>query len=378
MGCDKAKVFGLLGGLLLLLLRPSFALGAPIPTLEANFSGGGGIIVGASTATCNSAAKGGLRYNTTSNQFEYCDSAAWTPLAANPACADSTPAAFSFTDQTGIAASTLTTSNIVQITAIICNVTVSVSGSGSPQWQICSDAACNTVVVDWTNVSAAIASGQYLRVRLTSAAVGNSTANVTVAVGGLSDQWSVTTVLNCTGSPAVGTVCPDGTVYAGTSPDGNVKMYATRCDMGMTWDGSACGSSRLQTSYNNGSGTWAVTGFTSASDGDGNTAGLAALTAPPGAYLAAKFCADLVTVSEVDGTTPITDWYLPSSGESSVLYSGRTAIGNFDTTSSGNPGYYWTSTEVSNAYAITQRFYTPTSGSTAKSAQHSVRCVRHD
>lgn len=364
-------------GLCVLLIAPRVAAGAVIPTLESNFSGGGGIIVGPSTATCDSTTKGGLRFNSSSNQFEYCDSAAWTPLAVNPACSDSTPGAFSFTDQTGVAVSTLTTSNIVQIAAISCNVTVSVSGSGSPQMQICSDAACSTLVVDWTSVSTTIASGQYLRVRLTSGSTGNLKRSLTVAVGGLSDQWDVTTVQNCTGSPAVGTVCPDGSVYAGISPDGNVKMYTTRCDAGMTWDGSACTGSNTQTSWNNGSNTWAVTGFTSATDGDGNTAGLAALTAAPGAYLSAKYCADLVVTSEVDGTTQITDWYLPSTSELQLLYSGRVSVGSFDT-STATTSYYWSSSETGNAWASALRFNTAIVSTPTKNTLYSVRCVRHD
>jgi hypothetical protein len=73
-----------------------------------------------------------------------------------------------------------------------------------------------------------------------------ATTLTTITVGGVSDQWSVqTTTDGCAaGSPAVGTVCADGTVYAGLSPDGNVKMYTTPAEDGMStlgWDNGYTG-----------------------------------------------------------------------------------------------------------------------------------------
>jgi hypothetical protein len=51
---------------------------------------------------------------------------------------------------------------------------------------------------------------------------------------------------------------------------------------------------------------------------------------------AAYYCENL----NINGQT---DWYLPSIPELQVLYTNRTAIGNFYT---GSPPYYWTSTEA--------------------------------
>lgn len=55
--------------------------------ISSNFSGAGGgaVIVGASTTTCNGSAEGGLRYNDTKSCIEYCDASAWT--CTSPFCA---------------------------------------------------------------------------------------------------------------------------------------------------------------------------------------------------------------------------------------------------------------------------------------------------
>ena len=63
----------------------------------------------------------------------------------------------------------------------------------------------------------------------------------------------------CAGSPSPGDVCADGSVYAGLSPDGNVKMYTTPADAG-------------QFPWNNGNnGGWVATGQTSLVTGETNT-----------------------------------------------------------------------------------------------------------
>jgi len=92
----------------------------------------------------------------------------------------------SFTDQTGVVPSTLTTSNTITVTlnGSALPVPVSVSGAGSPQ--------ININGTGWVT-SGSIYSGQTLQVQLTSSS-SNSTANAaTVVVGGTSDTWNVTT-----------------------------------------------------------------------------------------------------------------------------------------------------------------------------------------
>lgn len=72
------------------------------------------------------------------------------------------------------------------------------------------------------------------------------------------------------------------------------------------------------------------------------------------------------------------DWYLPSLNELSILYSGKGAIGNFDTSG----GWYWSSTEPTGSYnylsAWIQRFSDGTQNFTSgvKNYAYFVRCVR--
>lgn len=71
---------------------------------------------------------------------------------------------------------------------------------------------------------------------------------------------------------------------------------------------------------------------TSLTDGEGNTAILAALN--PGEYSAADACAG----EDFGGHD---DWYLPARNQLTTLYTYRVAIGGF----SGGTGYYWASTD---------------------------------
>lgn len=106
---------------------------------------------------------------------------------------DTTPDPFSITDQTAVALSTLTTSNIVQITGLTATAAISVAGGGTPQFQVCSDASCTGVVVNWTATANTIANNQYVRTRLTSSASQSTLLTSTVTIGGVSDAFDVTT-----------------------------------------------------------------------------------------------------------------------------------------------------------------------------------------
>ncbi|MCD8498207.1 MAG: hypothetical protein LRZ85_09190 [Alphaproteobacteria bacterium] len=108
----------------------------------------------------------------------------WSVTTEAPAV-DTTPDAFDFTDQTDVATSTLTTSNSITINGINADTSVSVSGDGSPQISINGGA--------WAT-SGSITNGQSLQVRLTSSATNSDAYSVTVSVGGVTDDWSVTTV----------------------------------------------------------------------------------------------------------------------------------------------------------------------------------------
>lgn len=182
----------------------------------------GAVIVGQTTNTCNASMDGAIRYNSAGKFLEYCNGSAWAALGntlatrsdvlitnvqdgqalaynsgltkwVNNAC-DNTPDAFSFTDLTQQARSSVISSDIVQIAGISCSIDVSLSGEGIPEFRICSDSACTSVVTNWTRTKSPVVSGQYVQFRLNSSPLPEITYTATLTVGSASDSWSVTTV----------------------------------------------------------------------------------------------------------------------------------------------------------------------------------------
>ena len=275
--------------------------------------------------------------------------------------------AFSFTDQTGAPLSTLTTSNTITPTPSCASGTtssVSVSGSGSPQISIAGGT--------W-GTSGTMNPGDTLQVRLTSSASYSTALTATVTIGSTTSNWSVTTAGDCTSSPAVGTVCLDGTVYAGLTV-GGTPMYAARCDVGQTWNGAACTGARTTIPWNNGNSTgYTTTSVTNNNDGKTNTASLVTIDSDSGVagtqpHQAAAYC-------HADSEDGYSDWYLPAANELNTLYGNHAAIGNFDTSGI----YYWSSTESNNTTAWDQKFDNGASNVyNNKSTAYYVRCVRHN
>ncbi|MBU0858641.1 MAG: DUF1566 domain-containing protein, partial [Alphaproteobacteria bacterium] len=150
-------------------------------------------------------------------------------------------------------------------------------------------------------------------------------------------------------SPAIGQLCLDGTRYAGTTPDGGGKMFATAADQsaGIRWSSEQV-----------------LTGINNANSGSSNQAWVEA-NKSLAIYPAFGLCADLTTGGH-------TDWYLPSANELLVLFTNRVAIGGF------SPGdKYWSSTEATSANARTYTFYGPFFDNDAKTnVNWAVRCVR--
>jgi hypothetical protein len=155
------------------------------------------------------------------------------------------------------------------------------------------------------------------------------------------------------------------------SPDaGGVKMFTQRCDIGQSWNGTNCTGTRIAPTWNNGSATWTPTNLLSAVTGQANTTALttAPLNVDGGApYYAAQDCDTL-------NENGHTDWYLPARNELNVLYTGKTAIGNFDVSGSS----YWSSTEgANNTYAWYERFSDGyQSNYVSKNSSYILRCVR--
>lgn len=97
---------------------------------------------------------------------------------------DLEPDAFSFTDVTAQAFNTVITSDSVVISGINAATPVTISGDGSPQFRINGGA--------W-GTTGNITNGQSLELRLTSANADTTMRSATVDVGGVTDQWDVTT-----------------------------------------------------------------------------------------------------------------------------------------------------------------------------------------
>lgn len=315
---------------------------------------------------------GMVRYNSTLPAVEAYVSNTWAPVSLS-AC-DNVAAYPSFANQTGLTISTLTSSNIALITGLDsgCNVTVGVSGTGgSPEYRVCSDAACSSVVQTWGSANTSFdMQGKYLQLRATSSASVATSYTITAAIGPLSATWIISTGIS--GCSPAGTVCADGTIYAGLS-GASTPMYTTRCDLGQSWSGAACTGSRLTYAWNNGNNSGqTTTSQTGTTDGKTNTANLVtidsdSLTSGVQQHKAAQACKDLTD-------SGYSDWYLPASSEVSTLYTNKTAIGNFDT--SGN--LYWTSSESSNSSAIYAVFNSSSLSTTYKYLASYVRCVRTD
>ena len=341
--------------------------------------------VGESTTTRDSSMVGGMRYSTAETCIEVCNGTdGWTCMA--PGGCDYISADFTFTNQTDLAVSTLYTSNIVLLTGMDAGcstgIKLSAPSGGSPEYRICNNSDCSSVDIDWTGTenTSVVLQGKYLQLRATSAAGTGSTRNFTVTVGitGVATKaitWSLTTYYITCGNYPIGYACSDGTIYVGTSPDGNVPMYATRCDDGQSWDGSACSGTRTTRTWNNGEDDWInatpdecgsipacdVTGEThtatlGTTDSDSDTIGNQF-------HAAAKYCNDF----NVSGRF---DWYLPSAAELNVIFSNASVVSGLAAAN------YWSSSEYDLDEALAQNMSTGASSAVTKNQALNIRCVR--
>jgi hypothetical protein len=160
-----------------------------------------------------------------------------------------------------------------------------------------------------------------------------------------------------------GTVCGDGSIYAGFTPDGNVRMFTTPADAG-------------QFDWNDNNTNYTDVGFVEYVSGETSTNALVTIdsdSVTPGVQLheAAQYCYDLVAHGK-------DDWYLPARDELNVVYQNRVAIGGFNLSGSDPTGFYWSSSQSgTNAInARRQSFNTGVDDSEFKGQDSTVRCVR--
>lgn len=323
----------------------------PTTALQVN----GSLRVGDGGETCDGSVEGSVRYDTAAKVFEGCDGVSWKELVSSPC--DQLPTAFEFIDIPDATTSNLVSSDIVQITGLDdlgCNVDVSISGGGVPQYRICNNSSCGSVVIDWTaGITNMDMQNKYIQLRTTSSASVLTTNTVTVYIGPQSDKWYVTTddpsdPCAVVGIGDEGTVCADGSLYAGDSPAGGA-LFVPRCVSGRTWNGAICTGVRTKYPWNDGIGwkdTSLVNCFNYLScdiDGEANTNTLITEDGNSSMvgiqmHIASQYCADLIMHGR-------NDWFLPSIRELEVVYNNRVAIGDF-VVSGGTASRYWSSSEA--------------------------------
>ncbi|MFB9151636.1 Lcl domain-containing protein [Roseovarius ramblicola] len=177
----------------------------------------------------------------------------------------------------------------------------------------------------------------------------------------------------CEGSPTPGTICGDGSIYAGLSPDGDVPMYTTPADAPslITWnDGTS--NYRDIPGMTNCTDTSPGTA-TTCQTGEANTTFLVGATGEPdNPFAAAEYC-DGLSAHGYD------DWYLPALDELNVLYTNKNTgdlNGTFDESGSFPAGNYWSSSERSFSNAQRQVFSDGGQYGGLKYVGLAVRCVR--
>ncbi len=326
--------------------------------------------------TCNFGRRGGIRYNSTSDCLEVCDGAAWA-CTLRDSCADITPEILTwggtsyFEDQINATASTVTaTRNTFQVNSVSnnCTLEVSVTGAGSPESRVCSDSACSTVVHAWSSTPRPVTSGQYVQLRATSPGTAGAQHKIMARIGTITLPWILGTQNNdCTiAGPELGTLCADGTVYIGRSPDGWTKMYATPCRQGQTLSGGVCTgvASSLRWSNNN----TIATGRISTITGEANTTALAALANADAPYSAAQACDSLSFGGH-------TDWYLPATDET-ANFIGVCSKQNMSGCTTATR--FWTSSELSASRARVWQSASDFLWDDPKTYTMGVWCVRKD
>jgi hypothetical protein len=152
-------------------------------------------------------------------------------------------------------------------------------------------------------------------------------------------------------TPEIGTVMPDGTVYAGLSMDTGRPLFVAapgrRMPDGTIYAGISPDSDKSL--------------YTTPQDA-------------PAAFSwlrAQRYCRALSAARQ-------RDWHVPSLGELAVLFINRVSIGSFNETGYFNnaPGYYWSSVQVGDASAWGQRFNDGYHEDLSKTQDSLVRCVR--
>lgn len=348
------------------------------PDLELDIAGT--LKLGQTVATCNGTIEGAIRWSVANDCVEVCDGIAWE-CSLEDSCTDDLPAAWVFVDEPSAPVDSYVESNIIQITGVdpTCLVQVKPSGNGNPQYRICSDAACSVVDLTWTSLLGTIQNNKYIQIRATSPATGQTTQITSLRVGARSQNWSMTTSGSCADpNPPEGTLCADGTVYIGRTPDGFVKMFSTRCRQPRVFDGVNCVGNPLTLPWNDYSSEYQnAVGANSFFQGQRNTTDLVNAdpntntnARAPYGHMAAQFCDKLGDLGE-PSSYGYTDWYLPSQDEIDDMCNVLNPLG-YDWSST-----HWSSTETNSDRAHYERGDCYSSHENKRNL-NTIRCVRKE
>jgi hypothetical protein len=308
---------------------------------------GGSIIPGADTEACNGGKAGAIRWNSSTSCTEFCNGTDWTC----PKVCESPNAPVWVT-----AAGTIDTVN--ENIGVYAQLDAT-DELGTPNFQKIAGPA-------WLSVSSAGAvSGK--------ATGGTGTFPITVRAtdcAGNSVDRSFDVVVNAWSGPAgcinPGQVCPDGTLYVGKSPDGDVNFFTTQANVDSNRDGNFDGAAD-GFSFNGGTnGNWVdVPGLTnctgvesSCRTGESNTNTLVSVDSnssgsveevheaalacyclgethanAPDAIVPSECSSDPVGTNGTEGHG-YDDWYLPSIAELDTMFVNLISPGDMD-----NPTY---------------------------------------
>jgi len=137
-------------------------------------------------------------------------------VTTTAAASDTTPDAFTFTDQTGVAVSTAIESNTITVAGINAATAISISGGTYSK----NGGA-------YTSASGTVVNGDTVKVKVTSSASNSTAVNTTLTIGGISDTFTVTTVALSAPTQPVISVTPGDTtnVIALTSGGAGATSY---------------------------------------------------------------------------------------------------------------------------------------------------------
>jgi hypothetical protein len=171
--------------------------------------------------TCNSSAEDLMGYST-DFRFVVCKNGVWEELGT---AADESPDPYNFIDQTELGTNVLTYSDIVQISGIDTAILASVvSDNGTPEFRVCANSDCSSIVTDWSSIASYISNTQYIQLRMTTAPTGgNVTYVIDTTLGAVTANWRITTTIYTLATGGTITTSGDYKIHTFTS-DGTFNV----------------------------------------------------------------------------------------------------------------------------------------------------------